>query len=142
MANQTRDYGELRVTLTSQYDWIYSDIKSGARRNAAFFNPKPQGNLCALGSIGVTHYNEINGKQASILVGPNPNQSPPSGKGPHLQGQLAIRKFGMTQRVVDDMMVLSGDLMPRLATFHLVMLLVVVTVCHLAHQQYGVCESI
>ncbi|KAM0175891.1 hypothetical protein ACHAPF_005254 [Botrytis cinerea] len=44
----------------------------------------PQSNLCALGSIGVTHYDEINGKQASILVGLNPNQSPPSGKSPAL----------------------------------------------------------
>ncbi|POR37266.1 DUF946 domain-containing protein [Tolypocladium paradoxum] len=80
MANQTRDYGDLRVTLTSAYDWVWSDTGSGAARDATFWQPKPQGTLRAVGSVGIGNYSDINGKRASLLVGVNPNKPPVGGK--------------------------------------------------------------
>lgn len=80
MTNQTRDYGDLRVTLTSAYDWVWSHTLSGATRNVTFWHLKQQGNMRAVGSVGIGNYGDINGKRASILVGANPNQSPVGGK--------------------------------------------------------------
>lgn len=76
MANQTFDYGELRVTLTSAYDWAYDASGSGARKAVTMWHPKPQGEMCPLGAVCVPHHNNINGKRASLLVGLNPDEKP------------------------------------------------------------------
>lgn len=84
MANQTREYGDLVVTMTSAFDWRWNDSGSGAKRDGAFWHPKPQGELRSLGSVAVPHYNDINNQWAVILVGDNPSNRP-EGKGPAVQ---------------------------------------------------------
>ncbi|KAF4210319.1 hypothetical protein CNMCM5878_004636 [Aspergillus fumigatiaffinis] len=76
--NLTHIYGDLVVTFTSAYDWVWNDRGSGAIRDGAFWHPKPQGSLRPLGSIGINNYSNVNGQQAALLVGANPN-NPPSG---------------------------------------------------------------
>ncbi|KAK4241979.1 hypothetical protein C8A03DRAFT_40684 [Achaetomium macrosporum] len=73
MANKTLDYGDLRVTVTSAYDWRWNDSGSGAKRNGGFWHPKPQGNMRAVGSVAVPHYGDINNQWAVLLVGDNPS---------------------------------------------------------------------
>lgn len=80
MVNENRTYGELVVTLTTEYNWMWSDKGSGATRSAAFWHPKPQGNLRALGTIAVDHFSEIRGRRATLLVGQNPDAEPLIGK--------------------------------------------------------------
>jgi hypothetical protein len=48
---KTHEYGDLIVTLTSAYDWRWSDRGSGAGRNGGFWHPQPQGALRAGGSV-------------------------------------------------------------------------------------------
>jgi hypothetical protein len=80
MTNATWDYDGLRVTMTSTFDWRWSDSGAGGKRDGTFFHPRAQGNLCALGSYGNPAYGEITGKKSVILVGPSPNT--PSGARP------------------------------------------------------------
>ncbi|KAI9641808.1 hypothetical protein NHQ30_009668 [Ciborinia camelliae] len=74
MANQTRDYGDLRVTLTSELQWAWDNNKYGSNRSCCFWNPKPQGNMYPLGSVcvGKRNYSDTNWR-AVLLVGNNPN---------------------------------------------------------------------
>lgn len=65
--------GSLQVTMTSAYDWLWDDKKSGASRNMTFWLPKAQGSLRPLGSVGIGIYDALNGKYATLLVGQNPN---------------------------------------------------------------------
>ncbi|TGO44910.1 hypothetical protein BOTNAR_0722g00010 [Botryotinia narcissicola] len=80
MTNGTRTYGDLKVTLTSDYDWLWSDNGTGATRAATFWHPKAQsgeyGGMRPLGSVGTTHYTDINKKQATLLVGATSGVSP------------------------------------------------------------------
>ncbi|KAL1837729.1 hypothetical protein VTJ49DRAFT_3445 [Mycothermus thermophilus] len=69
MPNAYKDYGDLRVTLTSEFDWRYSDQGSGAKRDGAFWHPKPQENLRPVGSVVVAGYGNINNNFAALLVG-------------------------------------------------------------------------
>lgn len=80
MSNKTLDYGEVRVTVTSAYDWVWNDSGSGASRDGTFWNPKPQGGLKPLGSVGMSGYGDINGKRGSLLLGLAPGKTPPGGK--------------------------------------------------------------
>lgn len=82
MSNQTYDYSDLRVSLTSAYDWVWNDSGSGAHRNVTFWQPKSQGDgdLRPLGSIGIGDYPDINGRTATLLVGANPNELTSGGK--------------------------------------------------------------
>lgn len=75
MPNQYFDYGELRVTLTTEYDWVYDDSGSKAKRNINIWHPKSQGTLRPLGSIGISgnYVDNANGKRAALLVGVNPS---------------------------------------------------------------------
>ncbi|PQE07811.1 duf946 domain-containing protein [Rutstroemia sp. NJR-2017a WRK4] len=75
MTNATRDYGDLRITMTSTLEWAWSDVGSGAHMDGEFFHPKAQGNLRPLGSIGFAGYGDRNGKFAAILVGNKPNST-------------------------------------------------------------------
>ncbi|KAF7934709.1 uncharacterized protein EAE98_002754 [Botrytis deweyae] len=65
MTNATWDYDGLRVTMTSTFDWRWSDSGSGGKRNGSYGNPA---------------YGEITGKKSVILVGPSPNA--PAGRSP------------------------------------------------------------
>lgn len=80
MSNRTFDYGEIRVTVTSAYDWVWSDTGSGAARDVTLWNPRAQGNLKPLGSVGISNYNDLNGKRGSLLIGLVPGVNPPGGK--------------------------------------------------------------
>lgn len=80
MSNQTREYGDLVVTLTSAYDPIWDDGGSGANRDGQFWHPKSQGDLRPLGSAGIGNYSQLNGQRATLLVGANPNKPPVGGK--------------------------------------------------------------
>ncbi|APA06445.1 hypothetical protein sscle_02g012150 [Sclerotinia sclerotiorum 1980 UF-70] len=75
MTNATHDYGDLRVTMTSTLDWIWSDLDSGATTDFEGYHPRAQGNLRPLGSIGFSSYGDRSGKFAAILVGNNPNST-------------------------------------------------------------------
>ncbi|KXX77964.1 hypothetical protein MMYC01_207928 [Madurella mycetomatis] len=87
MANKTREYGDLLVTLTSLYDWRWNDSGSGADRDGAFWHPQPQGDLRAVGSVACPHYSNLNGNRAVLLVGDNPSKRQ-SGKGPAVQAPV------------------------------------------------------
>ncbi|RHZ64676.1 hypothetical protein CDV55_106631 [Aspergillus turcosus] len=75
MPNQTHDYGDLLVTLTSEYDLMWNDRGSNADDDGSFWHPKTQDEkkLRPLGSVAVGNYNDINKQQATLLVGANPN---------------------------------------------------------------------
>ncbi|KAF7955170.1 uncharacterized protein EAE97_000429 [Botrytis byssoidea] len=80
MTNQTRTYGDLKVTLTSEYEWAWADTGTGAARAVTFWHPKSQssdfGGMRPLGTVGVDHYNDINKKQATLLVGATSDSNP------------------------------------------------------------------
>jgi hypothetical protein len=84
MSNKTRDYGDLRVTLTSAYDWRWDDKGSGANRDGAFWHPQSQagGALRPLGSLAVGHHTDRNNQWAALLVGDNPAQRKPGQSAP------------------------------------------------------------
>ncbi|KAL1795369.1 hypothetical protein ACET3X_007185 [Alternaria dauci] len=75
MPNETRDYGDLRVTLTKEFEWKYADNGTGARRDASFFHARAQGDLRPLGSFVTPNYQDQNNKRATLLVGNVPNGS-------------------------------------------------------------------
>ncbi|KAG9187989.1 hypothetical protein G6011_01912 [Alternaria panax] len=75
MPNETRDYNGLRVTLTKEFDWKYSDSNTGAKRDATFFHAKSQGDLRPLGSFVTPNYQDQNNIRATILVGNAPGGS-------------------------------------------------------------------
>lgn len=76
MNNRTVDYGDLRVTLTSAYTWNWDDTGSGATMSIMCWQPKVQGDMRPLGGVAVSSgYFEVNGKRATLLVGPKPGSS-------------------------------------------------------------------
>lgn len=77
MSTKTFDYGDLRISMTSSYGWVWDDTGSGARRSVCLWTPTSDGSLSPLGDYAEPGgYHEINGKRASLLVGQNPNTSP------------------------------------------------------------------
>ncbi|TGO92411.1 hypothetical protein BPOR_0003g00090 [Botrytis porri] len=80
IADRTRIYGDLKVPLISEYEWLWSDNGTGAARDDTFWHPKAQsgefGGMRPLGSVGTANYNNINKKQATLLVGATSNSSP------------------------------------------------------------------
>jgi hypothetical protein len=75
--NRVISYGDLKVTLTSFFSPVWSDVDSGAKRNGAFWHPLPQGDLRALGSVVIPHHGNIVAQWAALLVGDDPNNRPP-----------------------------------------------------------------
>ncbi|KJZ77657.1 hypothetical protein HIM_02834 [Hirsutella minnesotensis 3608] len=76
MTNQTWDYGDLRVTMTSEYGWNWDDTGSGASRSVQVYTPSPQGDLRPLGSVAIgTGFNVPSGKRATMLFGNKPGSS-------------------------------------------------------------------
>ncbi|KAI8947922.1 putative vacuolar protein sorting-associated protein [Xylaria longipes] len=77
MANKTFDYGDLRISMTSNYGWVWDDTGSGATRSVCLWTPSSQGDLFPLGDYAQPgSFFEIGGKRASLLVGQNPNTRP------------------------------------------------------------------
>ncbi|GAB1312349.1 hypothetical protein MFIFM68171_02559 [Madurella fahalii] len=79
--NKARSYRDLAVTLTSAYDWRWTDSGSGGDRDGGFWHPQPQERLRPLGSVAVPHYGNINNQWAVLLVSDNPLNRV-QGKGP------------------------------------------------------------
>lgn len=76
MTSKTYDYDDLRITLTNRLQWLYDNAGSGVGTSAGSYYPRPQGNMCALGSIGHPSH-EINDRKRAVLpVRPNPDTSP------------------------------------------------------------------
>ncbi|KAH0528239.1 hypothetical protein TsFJ059_003127 [Trichoderma semiorbis] len=71
----------LITTTTSSFNARWNDKGSGATRDGGFWHPNSQGNMRPLGSVGVPHYNDINGSYVAQLIGPgsfsDPNGLPP-----------------------------------------------------------------
>ncbi|KAK4041406.1 hypothetical protein C8A01DRAFT_14838 [Parachaetomium inaequale] len=85
MANKTLAYGDLRITLTSAYDWRWDDTGSGAAKNGAFWHPQSQGAggaMRPLGSLAASHHADRNNQWAALLVGDNPAQRRPGQSAP------------------------------------------------------------
>lgn len=76
MANNTLDYGDLSISMTSSYTWVWNGEGSDASQNVGLWTPNSQGDLSPLGDYAEPNYEELNGKRASLIVGQNPNTSP------------------------------------------------------------------
>ncbi|KAM4066403.1 vacuolar protein sorting-associated protein [Hirsutella rhossiliensis] len=63
MSISASEYSDLVITITSSYDAVLFDRGTGATRYAGFWNPKSQGLLRPLGSVGVESYDDINGNR-------------------------------------------------------------------------------
>lgn len=61
-------FGSLILAFTSRYNRIWTDEGSGAHNDVAFWQPVPPTGFHALGSIGLPHYNDPNGKVATLCV--------------------------------------------------------------------------
>lgn len=78
MPNKTRDYGDIRITMTYNYGWTWDTTNMGARRGITGYHPTPDGDLRPLGTYAEPgSYHEINQQRATILVGHNPNSTNP-----------------------------------------------------------------
>ncbi|NBC35251.1 Vps62-related protein [Novosphingobium sp. FSY-8] len=66
--NQSQQYGDLLITLTSAYQVRYPDRGSGAHMDGTFWHPVGDERFKPLGSICVAGYDDINGARASMLV--------------------------------------------------------------------------
>ncbi|KAI9163849.1 hypothetical protein HJFPF1_05477 [Paramyrothecium foliicola] len=78
MSNKAFDYGDLRVTMTKDYSWIWDDSGSGASRSVTIWSPNSQDGLSPVGDYvqPLLGYKDFNGSRASLLVGQNPNTKP------------------------------------------------------------------
>ncbi|KAL6788012.1 hypothetical protein J3E68DRAFT_445176 [Trichoderma sp. SZMC 28012] len=61
---------DLLTTTTSAFSARWDDEGSGATREGGFWHPDSQGDLRPLGSVGVSHYDDINGRHLVKLIGP------------------------------------------------------------------------
>ncbi|KAL8711387.1 MAG: hypothetical protein Q9220_004285 [cf. Caloplaca sp. 1 TL-2023] len=95
--NKTRDYGDLRITMTYDFDWSWDTGGMGCQRGVTGWHAKPQGDLRALGTYAEPGgYHDINQKRAMLLVGSNPNASPskPAVKSPDDYTRIWIDEGG------------------------------------------------
>lgn len=83
MPNKTHDYGDLRITLTSEFDWRWDDTGTGARRDGAFWHPKPQDDLRPVGSVVFEGHPNPNNNWAALLIGDS--------RPPHARHSPAVR---------------------------------------------------
>jgi Vacuolar protein sorting-associated protein 62 len=61
-------FGDLVLRFTSSFEFRYNDRGSGANLDGSFWHPKPPTGFHALGSIGMSSYNDPNGKVAALCV--------------------------------------------------------------------------
>lgn len=70
-----KQFGDLIITFTDQFQLRYNDKGSGADKDGAYWHPVPPSGFYALGSIGVSNYSDINGQEAAICVKSSPGIS-------------------------------------------------------------------
>ncbi|CAN9293700.1 unnamed protein product [Alternaria alternata] len=75
MPNRTRDYGDLRVTLTKDLIWQYNEEKTGMGKLGEFYLANPQGEMRPVGSFGQAKWDNQKDKRATLLVGNAPGSS-------------------------------------------------------------------
>lgn len=83
--NAVVQYDGLLVTMTSDYNWIWSDYGFRGIYDISAWDPVSQkgGQLKPLGSVGVPRHSELSGTRASLLVGADPSWTgPPAVKAP------------------------------------------------------------
>lgn len=68
---QEVQFGELVLRFTSTYNLRYRDRGSNAYSNGAFWQPVPPDGFYALGGIGLSYYDDPNGKVATLCVKPS-----------------------------------------------------------------------
>ncbi|KAG9184968.1 hypothetical protein G6011_11798 [Alternaria panax] len=76
MPNAFRNYGDLRVTMTSDWEWRYNNWGTGAVRAIEVYHAKSQVDLRPIGSFVSSSYIDrkaLTGKRASLLVGNEPD---------------------------------------------------------------------
>ncbi|WPB00910.1 uncharacterized protein RHO25_005530 [Cercospora beticola] len=79
----TVDYGDLRVGMTTTLDWVWDDKNTGANRDASIYNPRPEGDLLPIGSIGFNKRGSDNsGSWGVLLVGNVPGSKSPACRHP------------------------------------------------------------
>ncbi|POR38272.1 Uncharacterized protein TPAR_01530 [Tolypocladium paradoxum] len=70
------DYGDLRVTLTSNYSWNWDDTGNGISQHTIIWTPVAQGGMRSLGSVCLGQgFFELGNQRASLLVGNNPSST-------------------------------------------------------------------
>ncbi|KAF7679786.1 hypothetical protein GT037_001437 [Alternaria burnsii] len=70
MPNKARDYGDLRVTMTSEWEWRWNDRGTGATRAIDVYHAKSQGELLPLGSFVSSTYIDGNAKGKPAFASP------------------------------------------------------------------------
>lgn len=74
MPNKTQDYGDIRVTMTSDFTFQYDDQGTGCKFDLEMYHAVSQGGMRPLGSMAFgTYHRGISGKRGTILVGNVPN---------------------------------------------------------------------
>ncbi|MFM2371919.1 MAG: hypothetical protein RIS85_1641 [Pseudomonadota bacterium] len=73
--NTSRQFGDLLITLTSQYQLRYPDCGSGSDMDGSFWHPLGEGDFRPLGSICVPGYDDMNNNRASMLFANAPGQT-------------------------------------------------------------------
>lgn len=63
-----QQFGELVLAFTSSFDFRWNDKGSGGKYDGAYWQPKPPAGFFALGGIGVSNYDDVNGKVAALCV--------------------------------------------------------------------------
>ncbi|MFW7382329.1 MAG: Vps62-related protein [Oligoflexus sp.] len=61
-------FGPLVLQFTSQFNFRWNDGGSGGSYDGAFWHPVPPPDFYSLGSVGVSNYEDINGKVAALCV--------------------------------------------------------------------------
>ncbi|OSS54921.1 hypothetical protein B5807_00795 [Epicoccum nigrum] len=70
MPNKTQDYGDIRVTMTSEFGFQYDDQGTGCKFALEMYHAVSQGGMRPLGSMAFgTYHRGISGKRGTILVG-------------------------------------------------------------------------
>jgi hypothetical protein len=61
-------FGELVFAFTTAYDFRWNDRGSGGDHDGGYWQPKPPQGFYALGGIGLSNYDDPNGKVAALCV--------------------------------------------------------------------------
>lgn len=72
MSTISKQYGSLILTFTTSFTLRYKDKGSKADVDGAFWHPNAPTGFFALGGVGVSNYDDINGKSWALCVQPAP----------------------------------------------------------------------
>ncbi|MCB9758887.1 MAG: Vps62-related protein [Alphaproteobacteria bacterium] len=61
-------FGDLVLQFTSTFDLLWNDKKSGGKYNGGYWKPVPPAGFHALGSLGLSNYDDPNGKVGVLCV--------------------------------------------------------------------------